>query len=74
MLKERLMRLDESLNSQSAMKLGQIIMKEKNFIDAEYLLVILEVNDEETKIYNIHWYKNILIRLRKKLIVNGNDN
>jgi len=35
-------------------------MKEKNYIDAEYLLVMLEVNDEESKIYNIHWYKNIL--------------
>ena len=68
MLKERLMRLDEGLDMASAMKLAQIIMKEKNYIDAEYLLVMLEVNDEESKIYNIHWYKNILIRLRKKLI------
>ena len=39
----------------------------QNYIDAEYLLVQLEINDEDTKVYNINWYKNILIRLRKQL-------
>ncbi len=39
----------------------------QNYIETEFLLVQLEVNDEESKVYNINWYKNILIRLRKYL-------
>jgi len=68
MLKERLVRLDEGLDMANATKLAQIIMKDRNHIDAQYLLVMLEVNDEESKIYNIHWYRNILVRLKNRLI------
>jgi len=68
MLKERLVRLDEGLDMANATKLAQIIMKDRNHIDTQYLLVMLEVNDEESKIYNIHWYRNILVRLKNRLI------
>ena len=37
------------------------------FISAEEVLVLLEINDEESKVYNINWYKNILMRLKKTL-------
>lgn len=29
--------------------------------------MLLEINDEESKVYNINWYKNILIRLKQTL-------
>lgn len=42
-------------------------MKDKHYIDVESILKILEVNDDESKIYNINWYKNILIKLKSQL-------
>lgn len=46
-------------------------MKGQQYITAEYLLEMLEVNDDDKKIYNINWYKNILQRIKKQLKSNN---
>lgn len=66
-LLQKIMNLDEALDFKKAQKVVDQIMKDKKYIDVESILQILEINDDEEKIYNINWYKNILIKLKSQL-------
>ena len=63
-LLQKIMNLDELLDFKRAQKAVDQIMKDKQYIDAESILQILEINDDEQKVYNINWYKNVLIKMR----------
>ncbi|EGR32182.1 hypothetical protein IMG5_093060 [Ichthyophthirius multifiliis] len=73
-LKNSLKKLDLTLTDQGAFKVAKGILQEKDQISMQDLARILDCKEEDDKTFDPSWFKDILFKLKQKMIHMDNPN
>ena len=71
-LKQGLLNLDLILDSQAAEKAALEILKGRAKIEMAELITIFDCIEEDDKIYDESWFKDILFKIKEKMVSSRN--